>query len=668
MEPSEQMNLFKEFFQEYKKELYKQVVKGENYIIIDFSKILSFNQELAQNIIETPEETTRLAEIAIEQLDVSDLTSKPIKNFRVRLTNIPKTQEILIQDIRSKHIGKLLFIEGIVKQKTDVRPQIVSARFECPKCGAVIPVIQTESTFREPGICHSCGHRGKFKLLGKELVDAQAMVIEEVPEKLEGGEQPKRMNVLLKEDLVSPLSDKRTNPGSRIGITGYIKEVPIIGRGGKKSTRYDYILEANNIEISQEDFFMIEFSEEEIKEIKELSKKENVYEILIDAIAPSIFGHEKIKEALILQLFGGVEKLRNDGVRTRGDIHVLLVGDPGAGKSQMLKRISKVAPKSRYVSGKGASGAGLTASVVRDEFLGGFSLEAGALVLANRGIVLIDEMDKMSKEDTSAMHEAMEQQTISISKANIQATLPSKTTVLAAANPKFGRFDSYQNLFTQIDMPPALINRFDLIFIVRDLPDPESDKRMAKHILNLHKNPEVKSVIDDKLLRKYFAYAKQNVQPKLTEEALEEIQNYYVKMRNQTGDSKTIPLSARQLEALVRLAEASAKTRLDDKVLKKDAERAINLLHYCLTQVATDETGKIDIDKITTGITSSTRNKIYMLKKVIEELEEEIGNKIPKKDIEERAKMKGIDPAELDELLTKLIRSGDIYELSTGTY
>ncbi len=668
MEPSEQMNLFKEFFENYKKELYKQIVKGENYIIIDFSKILSFNQELAQNIIETPEETIRLAEIAIEQLDVSDLTSKPIKNFRVRLTNIPKTQEILIQDIRSKHIGKLLFIEGIVKQKTDVRPQIVSARFECPKCGAVIPVIQTESTFREPGICHSCGHRGKFKLLGKELVDAQAMVIEEVPEKLEGGEQPKRMNVLLKEDLVSPLSDKRTNPGSRIGITGYIKEVPIIGRGGKKSTRYDYILEANNIEISQEDFFMIEFSEEEIKEIKELSKKENVYEILIDAIAPSIFGHEKIKEALILQLFGGVEKLRNDGVRTRGDIHVLLVGDPGAGKSQMLKRISKVAPKSRYVSGKGASGAGLTASVVRDEFLGGFSLEAGALVLANRGIVLIDEMDKMSKEDTSAMHEAMEQQTISISKANIQATLPSKTTVLAAANPKFGRFDSYQNLFTQIDMPPALINRFDLIFIVRDLPDPESDKRMAKHILNLHKNPEVKSIIDDKLLRKYFAYAKQNVKPELTEEALEEIQNYYVKMRNQTGDSKTIPLSARQLEALVRLAEASAKTRLDDKVLKKDAERAINLLHYCLTQVATDETGKIDIDKITTGITSSTRNKIYMLKKVIEELEEEIGNKIPKKDIEERAKMKGIDPAELDELLTKLIRSGDIYEPSPGTY
>lgn len=668
MEPSEQMNLFKEFFETYKKELYKQIVKGENYIIVDFSKILSFNQELAQNIIETPEETIRLAEIAIEQLDVSDLTSKPIKNFRVRLTNIPKTQEILIQDIRSKHIGKLLFIEGIVKQKTDVRPQIVSARFECPKCGAVIPVIQTESTFREPGICHSCGHRGKFKLLGKELVDAQAMVIEEVPEKLEGGEQPKRINVLLKEDLVSPLSDKRTNPGSRIGITGYIKEVPIIGRGGKKSTRYDYILEANNIEISQEDFFMIEFSEEEIKEIKELSKKENVYEILVDAIAPSIFGHEKIKEALILQLFGGVEKLRNDGVRTRGDIHVLLVGDPGAGKSQMLKRISKVAPKSRYVSGKGASGAGLTASVVRDEFLGGFSLEAGALVLANRGIVLIDEMDKMSKEDTSAMHEAMEQQTISISKANIQATLPSKTTVLAAANPKFGRFDSYQNLFTQIDMPPALINRFDLIFIVRDLPDPESDKRMAKHILNLHKNPEVKSVIDDKLLRKYFAYAKQNVKPELTEEALEEIQNYYVKMRNQTGDSKTIPLSARQLEALVRLAEASAKTRLDNKVLKKDAERAINLLHYCLTQVATDETGKIDIDKITTGITSSTRNKIYMLKKVIEELEEEIGNKIPKKDIEERAKMKGIDPAELDELLTKLIRSGDIYEPSPGTY
>ena len=669
MEVSEQIREFKELFLQNINGLMEQLSHGSNHHKVDFSEIIKKNFELAQDLIDRPEDTIRAAEIAIEQMDLG----KEVSNFRVRVFNLPATQNMLIEEIRSEHIGKLLFVEGIVKQKTDVRPQVVTARFECPKCGAVVPVLQTEKTFREPHACSGCGHRGKFKLLGKDLVDAQAMVIEEVPEKIEGGSQPKRMNVLLKEDLVSPLSDKKTNPGNKIGIYGYIKEVPITTRTGGKSTRFDYVIEANNVEISNEDFFQIEFSEEEIEEIQNISQTKNIFDLFVKAIAPSIYGHDKIKEALILQLLGGVEKQRNDGIKTRGDIHVLLVGDPGSGKSQMLKRVSKVAPKSRYVSGRGASGAGLTAAVVRDEFLGGFSLEAGALVLANKGMCLIDEMDKMSRDDASALHEGMEQQTISISKANIQATLPSQTTVLAAANPKYGRFDSYQNIFTQIDMPPALINRFDLIFVVRDLPDPDSDSSMAKHILSMHKDPEaVEAIIPERMLRKYFAYAKQKVHPKLTDAAMEEIKEYYVKMRNQSAQEdsgvRTIPLSARQLEALVRLGEASAKLRLSDKVTKKDAERAINLLHFCLTQVAADETGKIDIDRITSGVPSSQRGKIYAVKKIIEELEAEIGNKIPKSDIEGKAGEKGIASSELDEILTKLLRSGDIYEPNPGTY
>ena len=417
---------------------------------------------------------------------------------------------------------------------------------------------------------------------------------------------------------------------------------------------------------------MLEFSEEEIAEIREVSKRPDVYDLLVRAIAPSIYGHDRIKEALVLQMLGGIDKQRADSVRTRGDIHILLVGDPGSGKSQLLKRASKVAPKSRYVSGKGASGAGLTASVVRNDFLGGFSLEAGALVLANKGMCLIDEMDKMSNEDTSAMHEALEQQTISISKANIQATLPSQTTVLAAANPKYGRFDSYQNIYNQIDMPPALISRFDLIFVVRDLADPKGDERMATHILGLHSRPEdLEMPLPDQFLRKYFAYARQHMRPRLTEAANEEIKNYYVKMRNQGGNQesvRSIPLTARQLEALVRLAEASAKLRLSEHVTKQDAERAINLLHYCLTQVAADESGQIDIDRITSGVPSSQRSRIYTVKKIIEELEGEIGNKIPKSDIEKRAAEKGISSTDLDEILTKLLRSGDLFEPGPGTY
>ena len=203
--------------------------------------------------------------------------------------------------------------------------------------------------------------------------------------------------------------------------------------------------------------------------------------------------------------------MRDDGVSTRGDIHILLIGDPGSGKSQLLKRATIVAPKSRYVSGKGVTGAGLTASVVRDEFLHGWSLEAGALVLANRGVVMIDEMDKMNKDDRDAMHEALEQQTVSISKANIQATLRCETTVLAAANPKFGRFDPYGIIADQIDLPPTLINRFDLIFPIKDMPDKDKDERMAKFILTLHqtgKATESKQMdqIPTDLLRKYLVY------------------------------------------------------------------------------------------------------------------------------------------------------------------
>ena len=262
---------------------------------------------------------------------------------------------------------------------------------------------------------------------------------------------------------------------------------------------------------------------------------------------------------------GGVKKTSEDGDSRRGDIHILLIGDPGSGKSQLIRRMSIVAPKSRFVSGKGASSAGLTASVVKDEFLRGWALEAGALVLANKGLAAIDEMDKMSDEDTSAMHEALEQQSVTISKANIQATLRCETTVLAAANPKFGRFDPYELIAKQIQMPATLINRFDLIFPVRDVPNPSNDELMADFILNLHRgaNKQKEAPITTEMLRKYIAYAKQNVFPELTDDALAEIRRYYVQMRNQgSEEGGAIPISARQLEGLVRLSEASARVRL----------------------------------------------------------------------------------------------------------
>ncbi len=668
MEAIEQIKRSEEFIKLYTyPDLLKNISSGLQSITIDCAELARFDPELADNLLDEPEEIIKAAEQAVFELD---LPSKP-RDFKIRFKNLPTTQKLMVRDIRSKHVGKFLSVQGIVRQKSDVRPQVTSARFECPSCGNIISVLQLDPKFKDPSRC-GCGRKGKFRLLSKEMVDAQRIVLEESPDALEGGDQPKRMDIFLKHDLVSPLTDRKTNPGTKILVNGVVKEVPIILREGGQSIRFDLLIEANYVQPIEEDVLEMGITPEEEEKIKELARDPGVYEKLIYSLAPSIYGHDRTKEAIVMQLVGGCQKKREDGTRTRGDLHILLIGDPGAGKSMLLKRSQVVAPKSRYVTGKGATGAGLTAAVVRDEFLKGWALEAGALVLANNGFVMIDELDKMSKEDRSAMHEALEQQSVSISKANIQATLRCETTVLAAANPKFGRFDPYDLIAKQIDLPPTLINRFDLIFPIKDLPDEKNDAKLASFILSLHKEGVSKNVeIDTDLLRKYIAYTRRNMHPALTDEAIEEIKGYYVSMRN-TGQEESgiraIPITARQLEALVRLAEASAKVRLSQTVSREDAKRAISLVDYCLRQVGLDrETGKIDIDRISSGITASQRNRIVMVKEVISELEKKLGSKtIPVEEIVQEAETRGIPAEQADEVIEKLKRVGDIFEPKKG--
>ena len=666
LDATEQIKRFQEFLESYcYSEIVENLRKDNKFVVVDFAELSKFDLDLANELLESPEDTIKAAELAVEQFDLED-----IKGFKVRFKNLPSSQKIMIRNVRSKHLNKFMYLEGIVRQKSDVRPKVTAAKFECPVCGNIINVLQLNGNFKEPSKC-GCGRKGKFILLSKELVDAQGIVLEEVSENLEGGEQPKRINIFLKDDLVSPLSERKTNPGSKIIIIGTAKEIPIISKMGTKSTTFDLMIEANYIEAVEETFYEIEINKEEEQKIIELSKDPELYQKLINSTAPSIYGYDKVKEALLLQLVGGVRKVRKDKVVSRGDMHILLVGDPGSGKSAILKRITVIAPKGRYVAGRGVSGAGLTASVVRDEFLKGWSLEAGALVLASNGLCCIDEMDKMTHEDRDAMHEALEQQTVSISKANIQATLISRTTVLAAANPKFGRFDPYGIISEQIDLPPALINRFDLIFIFKDIPDETKDEKMASHILKLHQEPDLyEPEIPTEFLRKYIAYAKQKIAPIITDNALDEIKDFYLKMRASGGEEggiKAIPISARQLEALVRLTEASAKLRLSDKATKNDAKRAIELVQYCLMQVGFDkETGQIDIDRIATGISASQRSHISQIKEIISDLESKVGKTIPIDDIIEEAKDKGIAEEKVEEVLEKLKRVGEIFEPRRG--
>lgn len=652
----------KNFFEQYKKEIGKSIREGKEVIYVNFEDLSSFSHVLSDSLIINPEEVLQILELAVSE---SGLVTNP----RIRMINLPDVFSVFIRNLRAKHLNNMLQIEGIVRQSSEVRPQVINAKFECPSCGTIMSVLQIDKKFKEPSRC-SCGRKGGFKLLSKEMVDAQRIVIEESPENLSGGEQPRRMQIFLKEDLVEPKMEEKTTPGSKVKVIGVLKEVPITLPTGSIQTRFDLAVEANNVIPMEESFEELDINEEDEKQINELAVDPKVYEKLSESIAPSIFGYSEIKQSLLLQLFGGVKKTKSDGNKSRGDIHILLVGDPGVAKSQMLKFISDIAPRGRYVSGKGASGAGLTATVVRDEFMRGWSLEAGAMVLGNKGIVCLDEIEKMDEQDRSAMHEALEQQTVTISKANIQATLRAETSVLSAGNPKFGRFEPYQPIAQQIEIPPSLLNRFDVIFTLRDLPERGRDEAIASHVLAEHKHKEEKSLVDRNLFRKYIAYAKQKVIPQLTDEAIYEIKKFYVDLRNAPMSSeelvKPIPISARQLEALIRLAEASAKTRLSKKVTRDDAMRAINLMKYYLMQVGYDhETKTFDIDRISSSVTTSQRSKIIQVRESLGRLEARLGKMIPREEIIKDLEGK-MTEKDIDDGIDKLAMAGEVFSPRKG--
>ncbi len=660
MEDGEIKQKLEEFFRcFYEKELLKAVRKGKRSIEVDFSLLDKFSPEIADELINNPERILPLAEQAIAGIDIpaeEDVRLVP------RFKNLPESCFVRIRNIRAEHLGKLVLLDGIVRRASEVRPEIGVAIFQCPDCGSLIEVEQTERTLKQPDIC-SCGRKTGFKLVDKKLFDARWIVIEEPFEVVEG-DRPGEISVFLKDDLTSPEMQRKTDPGNRVRVVGILKEIKRTYRG-KLRTQMDFYVEANYVEPTEIEWEEIEITPEDRKKIHELARDPNIYEKFVRSIAPSIYGMKEIKEAILLQLFGGVPHVLPDGTRIRGDIHILLLGDPSVAKSQLLKYVAKLVPRAKYVSGKGTTTAGLTATVVRDEeFMGGWVLEAGAMVLCNKSVICIDEFDKMSKEDQIAMHEALEQQTISIAKASIVATLPAQVAVLAGANPKFSRFDPYRPIAEQIDIPETLLSRFDLKFAIRDVPDPERDKKLAEYIIETRLNPEaVKPEIPVELMRKYIAYARKHCKPKMTKEALEKIKEFYVHMRSiSTGE--TVAITLRQNEALMRLAEASAKVRLSPVVEAQDAERAIRIMKYSLMQLGYDyETGTIDIDR-TEGTPSSQRSKIRKMLEIIERLEREIGKQIPREDIIALAQDEGIKDAE--EILSLLKREGLVFEPRQG--
>ena len=1104
--------LIAEFEALIKKLYYKKLLEAAESgkaLVVNFRDIDEFRPELGDILLNNYADFFEIVEKSLEQINTG-------QKVPIRISNLQ--QAVAIRDLRSKHIGKFICVEGVVRKASEIRPEIVEILWECPECGIELNQERKGNFISFPSFC-DCGNKKGFKQKEKKMIDTRWIVIEE-PFELTEGERPSQVTIMLKEDLVSPEGRRITEPGNRLKINGVLLDIP---KSKNYSVKLDFYLDANYAEPTEIGWSKLEITKEDEAEIKRMAGDPNIYKTLTESLAPSLYGLEEIKESIILQLFGGIQRLLKDGTKLRGDIHLLLIGDPSSGKSQLLKLVPQIVPRGKYVSGKGASvkadepviirnsheikmvpfgeyvnkfykegadgfsapdktiealslnlstlkfewkpiknfyrhkieddlikfeletgreitvtddhsiftmedgkiickqacllkegdiviapsvipvkdpidigedaarllgyfiaeghahygkssykieftlgksdseiiedikkisknifgkeaiqsahgkngiritingkgaflkvkqllgesfgktakektipniifnssencrkafttaymegdkgvtkskslmsgllylmledghigscnkredsgirfieerlimasgkrydlksphpdksfsnlykkvpfkacppllrkyflkkirnsgygratierisnrlllerlmfvddekvqtkemkikfgskikqymiskkslftvkrsgkewlvslseegknilkeyeqfrkicesdigfvriksiskerpeaeyvydfsvdgenfvsgfggilchntGAGLTATVSKDEqFMGGWVLEAGAMVLAHKGLLAVDEFEKMAQEDQVAMHEALEQGSVSIAKASIVATLPAQTSVLAGGNPKFSRFDPYLPIAKQITIPDTLLSRFDLKFMLRDIPSEDMDKKITEHVLRAREDDyeASKPKIASEFIKKYVAYAKQHCQPRVTKEVGKMLKNFYVEQRKRAeGGSAPIPITLRQFEALIRLSEASAKIQLSDVVRKEDADRAIRLMKYSLRQLGMDpDTGLIDIDRTEGSTPASERSQIRIVLDIINELSEK-KKEVLVSEILERAKKEGVTNA--DEVVEKLKREGMLFEPNPG--
>ncbi|RJS79046.1 Minichromosome maintenance protein MCM [Candidatus Bathyarchaeota archaeon] len=660
---------FQEFFktEKYRERLSQMSITGKTSLVVDFEDLLTFDQNIAEKVLETPDEYLEHANnAAYAQLQIEDPEyAEKIESVKVRIVHLLESTPL--RKLGSKHIGKLVLVEGIVVRSTPVRPMVMQAAFRCKRCGEITRVEETGQFLRAPFACSnpSCRAKGPFEFVQEEstFIDSQDLRIQERPEDLPPGQLPRALDVKL---VGSEIVDV-ARPGDHVSIVGVVRaSAPTLPKVGKLRT-FILHLDANSIEVLGKEPETVLPSPEEEKKILELAKDPWIHRKIMNSIAPSIYGYDHIKEAIMYLLFGGVPKNLPD-ITIRGELNVLLIGDPGTAKSQLLQYVAKVAPRGLYTSGRGTTAAGLTAAVIREKG-GGMTLEAGALVLADKGVACIDEMDKMRPEDRVAIHEAMEQHTVSVAKGGIVATLNARTAVLAAANPALGRYEPHRTVAENISLPVTILSRFDLIFVLRDVPNKETDGKMSEHILEMHRKgtSPTEPPIPPDLLRKYISYAK-SVKPVLTKEALQRLKDFYLSMRSVSEtEGSPVAITARQLESLVRIAEARARAALRKEVLAEDAEAAITIMRRSLEEVGIDvSSSKIDIDIIMTGKPKSLRDKLQTVLSTIMKLEKETG--MVEKDalLNELENAYNIQRAEAERLIGQLLREGTIYSPREG--
>ena len=649
----------------YRDQLRNSLLVKNYSLSVDLEHLIGYNEDLYKRLSDEPSDVIPLFETAITQvakrimilnkssntndgLDDIDENSNDLADDEDGITDIPVFQLILssranqvsLRQLNSEHVSNIVRLSGIIVSASVLSQRATHLSLMCRNCRHTMSLninnfnSITGNSVTLPHSCQSTNNNSTAAYIhdtgddptgsgaaskncgpdpyiiiheSSKFIDQQFLKLQEVPELVPVSEMPRNITMTCDRYLTN-----RVNPGTRVTIEGIYsiynskKRSGAAGQSGSGvAIRTPYIkvlgiqtdVEASSIWNS-----MTMFSEEEEEEFLQLSRRPDIYELLANSIAPSIFGNQDIKKAIVCLLMGGSKKLLPDGMRLRGDINVLLLGDPGTAKSQLLKFVEKVSPIAVYTSGKGSSAAGLTASVQRDPITKEFFLEGGAMVLADGGVVCIDEFDKMRDEDRVAIHEAMEQQTISIAKAGITTVLNSRTSVLAAANPIYGRYDELKSPGENIDFQTTILSRFDMIFIVKDEHNEERDISIANHVMNIHTghtDAQLEangSELSIEKMKRYITYCKSRCAPRLTPEAAEKLSSQFVTIRKQllineleSTERSSIPITIRQLEAIIRITESLAKLELSPIAEERHVDEAIRLFQASTMDAAAQD-------------------------------------------------------------------------------
>lgn len=633
-----------EFLRTYSKQdiltLAEHYPREQTSITVDWMDLFQYNPELAEDYVTHPQEIQDYLDAALKHVPIPvDIT---FDQATVRVVNVNGTDSLNVGQQRATHIGQYHAITGQVAKTSKVKPRAKELHYVCVRCGSITPVPQRTSERQEPGECRGCERNGPFSIdfEKSELVDYQQIRLQQPPEETKGGEGD-TIDVEVEGDLVATVT-----PGDRVEMNGILD----VYEDSDNAVFTPYV-EGRGVQIEETDYEEISIGpyKDEIESIAS-GERGDPYELLRDSLAPKIRGYPEIKEAIMLQLFGGNRVEYPDGSIDRGDSHILLLGDPGTAKSSLLRAVEELAPRSVYASGKGLSAAGATAAAVPDDFGDAkWSLEAGALVLANKGTACIDEIDKVDEDALSSLHDALESQRVNVNKAGINATLPAQTALLAAGNPKHGRFQDYEPIPEQIELGPTLMSRFDLMFMVDDTPDADKDREITEHMLNSRETAaqytsdhftvdgddfeQIAPAIKPEVVRAYIAHARQSCTPTFEDESVKEsLIEYFTSLRlaNADDEEAAVPVTFRKLEGIQRLAEASARVRLSEEITEADVERAVGLVSTSMRQVGFDEeAGTFDADIVETGESSTQRQRKQLVKETILGLQAESDGEPP---------------------------------------